>query len=541
MIGVIEKMKSNDQSVSRRDFISQVMAVGALSAWPLSLWGADAKKEKYNVLFIGLDDLKPLIGAYGNPHIKTPHMDRLAKNGLTFTNCHCQQALCAPSRASLLTGLRPDTTGVVTLQTYFRETAPQAISLPQIFKENGWTTVALGKIFHTEEKKETGLSWSEPWHHGNDSSLYVDPDNVKTIEAAIAQSGASTPKEITAARAKYARFGPACESPDLPDSAFPDGQCAERLVARLEKFAETKEPFFLSAGFIKPHLPFSAPKKYWDLYEREKIELPAWMKVPDGGPALALHDFAELRAYRDIHKTDAIEDAKAKELIHGYYACMSFVDAQVGKLLDALDRLNLAQNTIVVLWGDHGFHLGDHGLWSKMTNFEQATRAPLIISHPGMKGKGARCSAPAEFVDIYPTLCELAGIERPKILEGDSMVRLLNNPKASWKTAAFSQFQRDQVEGCPGGVMGYSMRTERYRYTEWVTNDGWNLKNKEKPVWKHPALGNRVVATEFYDYQKDPMETRNLINAPEYRQELEKHQKMMASGWRGIRQGIGKK
>ncbi len=459
---------------------------------------------------------------------------------MTFTNAHCQQALCAPSRASLLTGLLPDTTGVITLKTYFRDTAPQAITLPQIFRENGWTSVGIGKTFHVKEKEENGKSWSEPWTHGNRSALYVDPDNVRVIEDMVAKSGAKTPSERREAMAKYSRYGPSSEWPDLPDSAFPDGQCADNLVARLKKFAETKEPFFLGVGFIKPHLPFSAPKKYWDLYKREDIRLPEWLKAPDGSPSFVVHNSPELREYLDIGR-GKISDEKAKELIHGYYANVSFVDAQVGKLLDALEEFGLAKNTVIVLWGDHGFHLGDHGLWTKMTNFEQSMRVPLIIHVPGMKNKGEVCSAPTEFVDIYPTVCELAGIPAPEFLEGVSLLRLLENPKAKWKEAAFSQFQRDNEEAtqvAPAGMMGYSMRTDRYRYTEWVTNDGWNLRDKERPQWKHPAEGNRVVAAEFYDYQNDPMETRNLVDAPEYKEEVEKHRKLMEGGWRGVRDAL---
>jgi arylsulfatase A-like enzyme len=480
-----------------------------------------------NVLLITVDDLKPLIGAYGNPYIHTPNMDRLAARGVVFRNNHCQLALCSPSRYSLLTGLRPDTLQAANLQAHLRDRLPDAVTLPQFFKNNGYTSAGVGKIFHGAEHDDP-LSWSIPWTYGSTKSQYCNPDTLLEQQ------------RLREAGNPYSTWGLiySTECEDVPDNAYPDSETLENQIVRLRELAAMNKPFFFGAGFFKPHLPFCAPKKYWDLYDRGQFALPRQTGKPGGAPDLAVHPSAELRAYRDIPDEGPIPEDKQRELIHGYYACVSYVDALIGRLLDEVDALGLTSNTVIVLWGDHGFHLGDHGLWTKLTTLEQATRSPLIISHPGMRYAGETCDRLTEFVDVYPTLCELAGFPPPAELEGDSLVPLMKNPQREWKKAAFSQYPRtlkDYNFDLSGNAMGYSLRTERYRYTEWVYHPDWNWDDRRSWRWSLDMPGCRVLACELYDYQTDPQETRSLADDPSYAGVLKEMQTIMAGGWQAAR------
>lgn len=463
-----------------------------------------------NILFLSVDDLKPELGCYGSTQIKTPNIDRLAEGGMVMLNNYCQQALCAPSRMSTFTGLRPDSTKVWDLKTNLREVCPEAVTMQQYFKENGYASAGCGKVMHGS-KDEDPPSWSIPFRHDADLSYHKDyavPADLqyqaKSIHQAFKQletmgiKGYKPRKDWL--KAQDAR--PATECLDVPDDAYADGAIANYGIELLDGFSKTKQPFFLTLGIHKPHLPFVAPKKYWDLYDREKIDLAPFREQAKGSPDYAYHSWGELRNYSGTPKKGDVTDDQQRELIHAYYACISYVDAQIGRVLDKLKATGLDKNTVVVLWGDHGWHLGDHGLWCKHSNFEQATHAPLIISAPGFP-TAEKSKSMTEFVDIYPTLCELAGLPVPETLEGSSLVPILKNPKAKVKDFAMSQYPREHVK-----LMGYALRTERYRMVAWV-DEAVSRTGKFDP--------SKIDSIELYDYQNDPLETVNLAKNPEYK------------------------
>jgi iduronate 2-sulfatase len=465
-------------------------------------------KPKPNVLFIAVDDLRPELGCYGNTVVKTPNIDRLAQRGIVFNRAYCQQAVCSPSRSSLLTGKRPDATQVWDLQTHFRVALPDTITLPQHFKANGYHTAALSKIYHPGF--EDGASWSEPHWYPNGRTVDTDPsDPTKRITQAYgkgvkknANSKANGDDERPTPKGeKPGKTIPAFEVSTKGDDELSDGFTCQEAVKRLHHLKSTHEPFFLAVGFLKPHLPFVAPKKYWDLYDPTKIPTPLINHLPEGAPAYAGHVNGELHGYLGVPEADPIPADFAQTLRHGYYACISYTDAQIGRLLDALDQEGLAQNTIIVLWGDHGWQLGDHGLWHKHTNFELATRAPLLISVPGLNTAGKNCNAPVEFVDVYPTLAEVCGLAIPGDLHGSSLKPLLENPASTpAKKVAISQYPRPAGQTKQGALMGYSIRDDRWRLT----------------VWRNRKTGE-VAATELYDEQDDPSETVNLATKSEHK------------------------
>lgn len=450
---------------------------------------AQAADTRPNILFIAIDDMKPNLSCYGDTVAHTPNFDRLAAMGTTFTGAYCQQALSGPTRASLMTGLRPDHTGVWALQNNFRKVNPAIVSLPENLMKQGYETVGVGKIYHPLDNKKwrnDPPSWSEP---------YINT---------------SAPKYL------LANGQVATECADVPDNAYEDGIIAEEGIAAMKRLAAAGKPFFLGVGFKRPHLPFNCPKKYWDMYNRESMPLAEFQQMSSDPVPVAYHPSNELKAYTDIpafHSFDdcgVLDEATQKRLIHGNYACISYVDAQLGKLLDAVEELGLADNTIIFLYGDHGYHLGDHGLWNKLTNFEQATHCCMMLAAPGMK-KGVKSASVAEFVDVYPTLCELTGTTTPENLDGKSLVPVLKNPKAKTKKYAFSQFPRNAT------THGYTVRGERYRYTEWHKN------------WKsyEPYDGREPIGIELYDYEKDPLETTNLAHDPKYAKVLKQMQDVL--------------
>lgn len=440
---------------------------------------ADAKD--WNVLFIAADDLRVELGCYGDTLVKSPNIDRLARQGTLFSRAYCQQAVCNPSRASLLTGLRPDTLGVWDLPTHFRQRHPALVTLSQLFKQHGYHTENIGKIFHNwrqDEFEGDSASWSLPavMHyatHGSDQAQVREP---------LPQDLAGVPR---------------CEMRDVPDNAYFDGRIADLAVEALRRLKEQK--FFLAVGFWKPHAPFNAPRKYWDLYRRSSVELPANPLPPQDVPDLALHDSREiLRGFRD-RPAGRPTHSEAVTLRHGYYAAVSYLDAQVGKVLNELEHLGLAERTIVVFWSDHGFHLGEHSLWAKTSNFELDARVPLLIAVPGLKN-GQRTDVVVELLDIYPTLADLCGLVPPNNLEGTSLRPLLNDPKAQVKGAAITQHTRPAYPSPqdPLRAVGYSLRTARYRYAEWR------------------AIGTaETLASELYDHHSDTAETRNVVDRAE--------------------------
>jgi arylsulfatase A-like enzyme len=451
-----------------------------------------------NVLFIAVDDLRPELGCYGKDYIYSPNIDRLASQGLVFNRAYCQQAVCSPSRTSLMTGLRPDSTHVYDLQTYFRDVVPASVTtIPQHFIEQGYHAEFWGKIFHAAILDSA--SWSV---EGDNQDRRIEP------QWPMENWRAYVTDESNALADQNNGGGPPYERAVVPDTAYPDGIVAKRAIRTLNELSQQDQPFFLGVGFYKPHLPFNAPQKYWDLYDPVGIELPDQDTSPDEAPAVAFTEWGELRAYSLIPSEGEVSDSMARNLIHGYRACVSYTDAQVGKVLDELDRLGLRDNTIIILWGDHGWKLGDYGDWSKHTNFELDTRSPLIVSVPGMETSGQQTDALVEFVDIYPSLCELAGLPLPDHLQGISFVPLLDDPGREWKQVALSQFPRKG-----GEIMGYSMRTDRYRYTRWQDTTG------------------AIVAQELYDHQSDPIAYQNLAALAEYADTLHKLDDLLTQEW----------
>ena len=492
--------------------------------------GHSAIATQPNVLFIAVDDLRPELGCYGNKVVHSPNIDRLAARGIVFNHAYCQQAVCSPSRTSLLTGRRPDATKVWDLETHFRVALPDAVTLPQYFKGNGYYCSALSKIFH--HGFEDGRSWNAP--HWYPTGQTVDTDPVDWTKQIIAKYGKgvneyrdrSQPKDNDnpnsdkrVAKGKNVK-GVAFEISESPDDQLPDGYTAAEAVKRLHELKEKGQPFFLATGFLKPHLPFVAPKKYWDLYDPEKIPVPTIDHLPEGCPEFAGHQNSELHAYSDVPTENPIPADYAKKLRHGYYACISYTDAQVGRLLDALDKEGLADNTIIVLWGDHGWQLGDHGLWEKHTNFEIAARAPLIISMPKSSTAGQKCEAPVEFVDVFPTLADLCGLPAPKGLDGQSLKPFIENPALAKQKVAISQYPRSASKMGLGQLMGYSIRDERYRMT----------------VWEDRTSG-KIAATELYDEKNDPAETVSLHDKPESKEIIATLSKFLPPAGSSVTQG----
>jgi iduronate 2-sulfatase len=415
-----------------------------------------------NILFIAVDDLRPEFAAYGATQIKSPNLDRLATQGLRFDRAYCMVSTCGASRASLFTSVRPTPTRFVDHLARADEDVPWAVPMHALFKSHGYYTQSLGKILHHADDSEAG--WSEkPWR--DKVPMYRLPENARLLRS----SG----------------HGPPTEMADVTDEDYADGELAARAIQTLQqRAAEPTQPFLLAVGFHKPHLPFVAPKKYWDLYPPASIRLPDNYRVPENAPKEAIHNWGELRQYSGVPPKGPLTDAAAKNLIRGYYACVSYVDAQIGKVLAELDRLGLADNTIVVLWGDHGWNLGDHTLWCKHCTFESAMRIPLIIRAPGYPA-GQVTAALTETIDLYPTLCALTGLPIPTTVEGKSLIPLLRQPQSPWKDAAVGRFSN-----------GDTIRTDRYRYSEYHDKNG------------------TYQARMLYDHTNDPLENNNLAEDP---------------------------
>ncbi|GAB5561407.1 MAG: sulfatase [Synoicihabitans sp.] len=514
-------------------------------------------KDRPNVLFIAIDDLRPELGCYGSDIAQSPHIDALANQGMLFERAYCQEAICSPSRASLMTGARPDTIGVVENSAKFRELNPDIITLSQHFIANGYDAVQVGKIYHNMDHSDVEYSWNReptkidlkrPFHpYALPENRAIQQRNKKDLEAKYG---------VGIGRTGLVQ-GPAYESADVPDQAYRDGYNTDVAIATMkEMVAEGDKPFFLGLGFYKPHLDFIAPKKYWDLYDRDEIPLAKQVDGPRDGAQMGLHASFELRVRDGIPKTGDIDEELARTLKHAYLACVSYIDAQIGRMLDALDEAGIRDNTIVVVWGDHGWHLGDMGVWGKATNYEISTRVPLVVWTPDMAKdvRGSKTPALVELVDLYPTLCDLAGLDLPDHLEGTSFRPVLENPERKWKPAAFSQFpnaamrewaarplspsmhetffgplmaevearikaqqgdrwDRDLFEN---HLMGYTMRTDRYRFVVWQ-----DVRNPQAPP----------VDVELYDHQKDPDETVNVASKrPELVARL---LAQFRKGWRG--------
>jgi iduronate 2-sulfatase len=447
----------------------------------LVLLACPASARQTNVLFIAVDDLRVELGCYRDRHVLSPHIDRLASQGTLFTRAYCQQTVCNPSRASVLTGLRPDTLRVWDLPTHFRQNKPDIVTLPQLFKQNGYHAQGIGKIFHNwrqDDYRGDARSWSVPavLHY---NSHYNDKPLV---------AGELSPDWSTLTKT---------ECRDVPDDAYFDGRVADEAIRALRGLGE--QPFFLAVGFWKPHLPFNAPKKYWDLYDRAATPIPTNLRPPVDVPEIALTEYAIDGKKKHLDTDDL------RELHHGHLAAISYLDAQIGRVLDALETQGLRRNTAIVFWSDHGLHLGEHGLWSKTTVFDLDARVPLIIATPEHEG-GQRTDALVELLDLYPTLADLCGLQTPHTLEGVSLRPLLDDPRATVKPVALTQAPRPNYpRGKRPQVMGYSIRSNHFRYTEW-----------------RDFLTDRVQACELYDHRRDPAESVNVASDRRYADDVER-------------------
>lgn len=468
--------------------------IGAMKFLPLllvvcvALAGESSSAAKPNILLICVDDLKPVLGCYGDALAKTPSLDRLAARGMRFDLAFCNQSVCAPSRNNLLLGSRSTSLGIYGLTQNFRAAVPEAVTMPQHFLRHGYRTEAIGKILHTGHgNRDDEASWSVPAVKEKVVE-YLDPKN--------SANGQLTREEAFFTNQKLGEIqslprGAAIEISDVADSAYADGRIADLGIERLRAAkANPAQPLFLALGFVKPHLPLTAPKKYFEQHDPKAFPLAPFQSDAMGAPAYAGKVGGEIVNYDPLTVPGLREEKTQRELIHAYYACVSFVDAQIGRVLDELDRLGLAENTLIVLWGDHGWHLGDHGIWTKHTNYEQANRIPLLIVAPGMAKPGGATKQPAETVDIFPTLAELAGLPAPRgpqPMDGLSLVPVLRDPAVRIRDHATHCYPR-------GERMGRAIRTERYRFIE----------------WKKPGAPAGTAEFELYDYEADPLETKNL-------------------------------
>ena len=442
-------------------------------------------EKKPNVLLILVDDLKPVLGCYDDPIAVTPAIDKFASTGMRFDKAYCNQAVCAPSRYNYMLGSRSTSTGLYHLNQELRKFFPDAVTLPQYFAKFGYTTQSLGKTYHVGH----GI-------HGDPQSWTVPPYRDFEVEYALKET---TGGKLTREEAYFNNIldrpihqlpkGPAWEEADVPDDAYADGRVAAETIKRLEAAAKEEGPFFIAVGFARPHLPFTVPKKYWDLYDPKKLPMPTTSEFPKDSPPVAHKHGGEIANYKPVPNDGKTDEDLTRKLIHGYYASMSYADAQAGKVLEALDRLNLADDTIVILWGDHGFHLGDHGTWTKHTNYEQANRIPLIVRAPGITRPGTSTEQLAQTVDVYPTLAALAGLPAPEVpqpIDGNNLLPVLKDPSKRVSDHVYHAF--------PHAVMGRGIRTDRYRMVE----------------WKKSGAPASTAKYELYDYKLDPEETENL-------------------------------
>lgn len=457
----------------RRKFLA--LAGASVASRPLAAagWsaGGAATADRPNVLFIATDDLAATLGCYGHRVAKTPNLDRLAARGVRMLRAYSQFALCSPSRSSLMTGLAPDTTTVYDLQRHFRTALPQVTTLSQCFAQNGYFTARVGKIYHYGNPGQIGTnglddapSWMERYNPKG-----VDKDEEPLVENLTPGRGLGSAIAFHASSA--------------PDALHTDGLVAQQTIALMEQHRD--RPFFLAAGFYRPHCPYIAPKAYFDQYPAQTLE-PYQLAAGET-------EAAPPWAYFTNPPNWNLDREQQQRALQAYYASVSFVDANVGRLLDALERLGLTEKTIVVFWSDHGYALGEHGQWMKQTVFEAATRIPLLLAGPGITAKGKACARTVEMLDFYPTLADLAGLRQvPAGLHGVSLRPLLRNPKAEWPRPAVSQVRRTRQGKT---YTGYSIRNERYRFTEW--NDGQD-------------------GEELYDYQRQPEERQNLAGEAKY-------------------------
>ncbi len=445
-----------------------------------------SQEEKPNVLIFYVDDLRAELGCYGSKTAITPNIDKLAKDGVQFNKAYVQQAICAPSRMSTLTGLRPETLGIYSIFTPLRKIHKEVVTLPQLFKQNGYKTISTGKVYHhTIDDKE---SWSQLVVRP--SKRYLKTESLEAIEA-LKIGGKKNPK------------GPAYEDADVADEAYVDGEITNNAIKMLNKYKDDK--FLLFIGFTKPHLPFNAPKKYWDIHDKSKFEIPSKEK-PEGMYRLALSKWGELKGYQGIPKEDPLNDEATRTLIHGYHAAVSYMDAQVGKIMKTLEELDLRKNTMVIFMSDHGYKIGEYGAWCKHSNVEIDVRVPLIISRETNYKKrktGKTSNALVENVDIFPTLVDLCGLEGPKS-DGKSILPIINKPNKKGDEIATSVYARGK------NIMGITATDGKWRYTEWRN-----------------SVTHEILKVELYEHKNSLLSFVNLSGNKKYKKVEEKMSKLL--------------
>jgi iduronate 2-sulfatase len=483
------------KTITAQFFKPYIFSFGFLLAILLAgkaLKAQEPAKPQKNILFFHIDDLRPELGCYGQSAIKSPNIDSLAASGVLFNRAYCQQALCGPSRISMMSGMYPDSSGITDLWTPLTKVHPNAMTMPRYFKERGYETFSFGKVYHHNRDDKKSWSILDPKHT-------IKYANQETLDAMAQRVKEGKEQGVDVNTLRRLGKGPAFEKEDVPDDAYPDGKVANRAIETLRQNKD--KPFFMCVGFAKPHLPFAAPKKYWDLYNRDDFDVPP-RELPKDAPSLAFTKWDELRSYLGMPKEGHLSDEQTRQLKHGYAASVSFADAQVGKVLAELDRLGLRENTIIVLWGDHGYKLGDYGAWCKHTNLEIDAHVPFMISAPGF-AKGKQSDSLVEMVDVFPTLAELTGGDVPASCDGKSLNPVLAEPETDFRDFAISQYPR-------GSTMGYSLRNERYRYTEWIN-----------------SKSGKIVARELYDHKDSQIANRNLADDSKFAELVEELSKQL--------------
>ncbi len=470
---------------SKRLTAASMKSVGLL-LWAIGFATHAVNAEKPNVLFVIIDDLRPLISCQGDPVAVTPSLDRLASEGMVFERAYAQYPICGPSRGSFMSGMRPDTTGLMANNTPFHNVLNDALTMNRYFMQQGYVVYGAGKVYHNS----IGEDWSEPYYK-SEWLDYVKPENKALADIFFSLKSKGLP--------------PSIEAEDVDDDAYCDGMAARASEQWIARAAEAGKPFMMITGFRKPHLPWSAPKKYWDLYERSEMPIAANQHHPKGAPEMALKHYGELFGYSDIPNGQPLIDDLIRQSMHGYYACVSYADAQLGRLMDALKKAGVDENTIIVLCGDNGYHHGNNGVWTKGVCWETTHHVPLLLRVPGAK-KGLRSDALVELLDIYPTLCEATGLKTPTHCEGRSLLPLLKVPERSWSEIASSQFRK-------GKVVARSIRTDRYRFTLWEKGKG------------------NIQGIELYDYTSDPEGNINLAASADNKRLVEKMKQLHRSGW----------
>lgn len=441
------------------------------------------EKSKLNILLLYMDDLRPELGCYGKKHIQSPNIDDFAKTGVMFRNAYSNVPVCGASRASMLTGMRPTRNRFLNFESFVSKETPDAVTLPLLFKRNGYTTISNGKVYHHLDDRTQ--DWDEVWRP------YAFDKNEKGLTPTDYWQSLWKDYHDPLNREAYKKTGngPAFEWAEVPDSTYIDGLMTQKVIRDLKKLKATKQPFFLTAGFIANHLPFKAPQKYWDMYPLSTIKQPNNITTPQNAPIVSISNWGELRAYNNIPKKGQVSDSLARLLIHGYFASVSYVDALIGEILTTLNALDLDKNTVVILVADHGYHLQENGQWAKFTNYDISSRVPLIVRFPEMQHKGKNSDALLELVDIYPTLADLCGLEIPKNqLDGTSLVPVLKNPTAKGKDHIL--IKRDN---------GFTLVTPQYNYTEYIKADD-----------------NSTTTSMLYNHRNDPNENINIVKLPEY-------------------------